>query len=131
VFSTVHAASASPIAADDLSIRAFVPVAETRATLSRLGATIATVIALAFATSLVLVRFLLRRELAPLETMAAEVQTIDERSLDRRFASGPLPAELEPIRSRLNDLLERLQQSFDRERRFNAAVAHELRTPIA
>jgi two-component system sensor histidine kinase QseC len=31
----------------------------------------------------------------------------------------------------LNDLLGRLQRSFERERRFSADLAHELRTPVA
>ncbi len=31
----------------------------------------------------------------------------------------------------LNGLLERIKNSFQRERRFNADVAHELRTPLA
>jgi two-component system sensor histidine kinase QseC len=38
---------------------------------------------------------------------------------------------LEPIGRRLNDLLSRLETSFERERRFSADVAHELRTPLA
>jgi two-component system sensor histidine kinase QseC len=51
--------------------------------------------------------------------------------LASRFATDALPAELTPISSRLNDLLTRLEQSFERERRFSADLAHELRTPIA
>ncbi len=42
-----------------------------------------------------------------------------------------MPAELLPICLRLNASLERLQQAFERERRFTADVSHELRTPIA
>jgi two-component system sensor histidine kinase QseC len=42
-----------------------------------------------------------------------------------------MPEELRPITSRLNDLLGRLEESFDRERRFSADLAHELRTPLA
>jgi len=42
-----------------------------------------------------------------------------------------LPEELQPIAVRLNELLARLQESFARERRFSADLAHELRTPIA
>jgi len=38
---------------------------------------------------------------------------------------------LKPIAGRLNELLGRLEQSFERERRFSADLAHELRTPIA
>jgi two-component system sensor histidine kinase QseC len=36
-----------------------------------------------------------------------------------------------PIRDRLNDLLSRLREAFERERRFSANVAHELRNPLA
>ena len=48
-----------------------------------------------------------------------------------RFAVEELPSELKPIAGRLNDLLARLEGSFERERRFSANLAHELRTPIA
>ncbi|MEO5897037.1 MAG: hybrid sensor histidine kinase/response regulator [Vicinamibacterales bacterium] len=39
--------------------------------------------------------------------------------------------ELTPIAERLNDLLSRLERSFERERQFSSDLAHELRTPIA
>ena len=42
-----------------------------------------------------------------------------------------MPAELRPIAERLNDLLARLDEAFQRERRVTADIAHELRTPIA
>ncbi|MEX2043751.1 MAG: HAMP domain-containing sensor histidine kinase, partial [Opitutus sp.] len=42
-----------------------------------------------------------------------------------------MPAELKPMARRIDDLIGRLEQSFERERRFSADLAHELRTPIA
>jgi len=41
------------------------------------------------------------------------------------------PKELLPVVESTNELLARLQASFERERRFSADAAHELRTPIA
>jgi len=41
------------------------------------------------------------------------------------------PAELQPVVDELNLLLDRLQDSLSRERRFLADAAHELRTPLA
>jgi signal transduction histidine kinase len=73
----------------------------------------------------------LGRGLAPLERVAEQAARIEAPSLDRRFPSHGLPAELQPICDRLNDLLGRIGASFDRERRFSADVAHELRTPLA
>src|SRR5262249_38262849 len=51
--------------------------------------------------------------------------------LATRFPTESLPLELQPIVVRLNELLARLQSAFARERRFTAAAAHELRTPLA
>lgn len=74
---------------------------------------------------------LLRRELSPLDHLAEETKHIDADSLSTRFLNEGLPGELTPITTRLNDLLERLQKAFERERQFSADLAHEMRTPLA
>ena len=73
----------------------------------------------------------LRRGLQPLHRLGEHAARIDARSLATRFPADGSPAELQPITGRLNDLLARLEASFERERRFSADVAHELRTPLA
>ena len=83
------------------------------------------------AATILLVPFVVGRGLRPLDSLAARAAAIDASALDVRFPVSGMPAELRPICERLNELLERLQASFDRERRFSADVAHELRTPIA
>ena len=42
-----------------------------------------------------------------------------------------MPHEIAPIVTRLNDLMARLEEGFERERRFSGYLAHELRTPLA
>ena len=51
--------------------------------------------------------------------------------LKERIAVESSPAELVPIVQRLNEMLERLDAAFVRERAFTGNVAHELRTPLA
>jgi two-component system sensor histidine kinase QseC len=86
---------------------------------------------LLLATTMVVVPRVLRRELAPLDQLAEQATRINADSLATRFPVDSLPGELNPIASRLNDLLARLQHAFERERQFSSDVAHELRTPIA
>lgn len=42
-----------------------------------------------------------------------------------------VPSEIEPLVSELNSLFRRLQAAFEREKRFTADAAHELKTPLA
>ncbi len=81
--------------------------------------------------SLVIAAVVVREGLAPLDAIAAEIAAIDQKNLAARIAAARAPSEIVPIKDTLNDLLERLEEAFKRERRFTADVAHELRTPLA
>ena len=56
---------------------------------------------------------------------------MDAETLNARFTNQDTPRELEPVIERLNELMSRLESGFERERRFGADLAHELRTPVA
>lgn len=86
---------------------------------------------LAAAGTFFLVTMTLRHGLRPLKTLSEQTQNIDAPSLKARFDAAHAPAELQPIYAALNGLLHRLEQGFERERRFSADLAHEMRTPVA
>lgn len=100
-------------------------------TLAALRAALLLVGAAALATLAMIVSVGVRGGLAPLARLSEAVASVDAASLATRFPTEPLPAELRPMASRLNELLARLEASFEREQRFTATVAHELRTPLA
>ena len=81
--------------------------------------------------SFIVAAFVVRQGLSPLKSLAAEIAVIREDNLTVRIGTERMPAEMVPIKERLNDLLSRLEASFNRERRFTVDVAHELRTPLA
>jgi two-component system sensor histidine kinase QseC len=114
---------------------AILVVATLRHDLDRTLATLQLVLAggglLMLATTALVVPRVLRRELTPLQQLAQEAGRIDAASLSARFPAEGLPGELAPITGRLNELLARLEDSFERERRFSSDVAHEFRTPVA
>jgi len=73
----------------------------------------------------------LRSGLRPLRRLGEQAARIDAGNLRERFPTDHLPGEMEPIVGRLNELMHRLEQSFERERRFSGDLAHEMRTPLA
>ncbi len=87
--------------------------------------------AVAIALSVLIAAFIVRRGLRPLHSIASEIAAVREDDLATRIETASVPAEILPIKNRLNDLLSRLEEAFKRERRFTADVAHELRTPLA
>ena len=72
----------------------------------------------------------LKEGLAPLERLRQEVASRQRDDLTRLDASKA-PAEVRPLIGAVNDLLERLQQVIQAQKRFVADAAHQLRTPFA
>jgi len=71
------------------------------------------------------------RGLRPLNLLSAEVARIEPGREQARLATKYLQAELRPIASQVNALLDRAHSVIDRERGFASAASHEFRTPIA
>jgi heavy metal sensor kinase len=69
--------------------------------------------------------------LAPLNWMAAQAREITGSNLSRRLEIGHAAEELLVLAASFNELLARLDESFEAMRRFVADASHELRTPIA
>ncbi|WP_091676785.1 sensor histidine kinase [Methylocapsa palsarum] len=72
----------------------------------------------------------LRRGLKPLRDAARQARQIDMKALDRRIDLTGIPSEILPLMTTINDALDRLAAGVERDRRFIANAAHELRTPI-
>jgi two-component system, OmpR family, sensor histidine kinase QseC len=71
------------------------------------------------------------RSLRPLASVGEEVARRGADDLSPVSGSVAVPPELQPMVRRLDDLLGRLRESLDSERRFTSHAAHELRTPVA
>ena len=63
--------------------------------------------------------------------MATRAEEITADRLDQRLPIGNPQDELGHLARIFNNVLDRLQQSFDQLRRFTADASHELRTPLA
>jgi two-component system, OmpR family, sensor kinase len=74
---------------------------------------------------------LARRSLSPVVAMSAQASRIGSENLYERLAAGNPRDELGQLAGSFNELLNRLNQSFERQKRFVADASHELRTPVA
>ena len=75
--------------------------------------------------------FLARKSLEPVAAMGAQAEHISAANLHERLAVKNASDELGRLARTFNDLLDRLNQSFERQRRFISDASHELRTPIS
>ena len=68
--------------------------------------------------------------LRPVDRMRREAAAISALESDRRLAVPPGQDEFAALARTLNAMLDRLEATFERERRFVDDASHELRTPI-
>jgi signal transduction histidine kinase len=71
------------------------------------------------------------RALAPVDTVRCEVDAISAAHLDRRVPRPVGNDEIARLAQTMNRMLDRIERSVNRERRFVADASHELRSPIA
>lgn len=74
---------------------------------------------------------LVDRTLAPVDAIRAEAEAITSSDLHRRVPEPHREDEIGSLARTLNRMLGRLEQGAERQRRFVADAAHELRSPVA
>jgi two-component system sensor histidine kinase TctE len=79
---------------------------------------------------LALVWFALTRGLSPLAQLQERIRARRPDDLSP-IDSRQVPEEISPLVGSLNDMLERLSQTIDMQKRFIADAAHQMKTPLA
>ncbi len=88
------------------------------------------ILLLTFPLSGLLIWIIIGRGLKSLERVAREVSNRQSSHLEP-VSISEVPSEIKPLVDELNNLFFRLKEGFERETRFTADAAHELRTPLA
>lgn len=71
-----------------------------------------------------------RRALVPVARITDDARAITESNLSARLAVPDSRDELQQLSETLNQMLERIEQSFMRTKQFTADASHELRAPM-
>ena len=74
---------------------------------------------------------LARRALRPIDEMVTQARRIGEANLVERLPHPGPRDEIGRLVETLNDMLDRLERSFEVQRRFTADASHELRSPLS
>ena len=71
-----------------------------------------------------------RQGIRPVAEIATTARRITSTHLGERIAAEGYPYELASLALTFNNMLDGLEESFDRISRFSADIAHDLRTPV-
>lgn len=71
------------------------------------------------------------RSLRPIHELSRTISTISEDNLRQRIPDDQRKDEVGALGYSFNIMLDRLEKSFLKQKRFSANVAHELKTPLA
>ena len=75
-------------------------------------------------------RFLAKQSLQPVSSLVNEVKNITATNLDLRVDEGNRKDEIAALAITFNEMLNRLENSFDAQKQFVSNISHELRTPL-
>jgi len=75
--------------------------------------------------------FMTGRVLRPVTAITGRVNEITGSTLDERVPVPPTDDEIAELAQTMNAMLDRLESSADRQRRFMSDASHELRSPVA
>lgn len=105
------------------------------ATVDQSSLTVIRVVAIVFPLLLALLAFLVivltARSLKPVERINREVASITGSNLHNRISVPPSKDEISELAVTMNQMLERLDHSAERSKRFIADASHELRSPLS
>jgi signal transduction histidine kinase len=75
--------------------------------------------------------FFARNALKPVSNIVSQVEEITATNLDLRLKEGNGKDEISELTFTFNNMLDRLEQSFDAQKQFVSNISHEIRTPLA
>lgn len=76
-------------------------------------------------------RFFSKKAFEPVKEMTEKAKNISATNLDLRLPSNGSKDELSELANTFNEMLNRLENSFDAQKHFVSNISHELRTPLA
>ncbi|GAB3465066.1 heavy metal sensor histidine kinase [Massilia terrae] len=126
LMSSVRAEATGP----GMRLRGALDVSQDEKVLRRYLRKLALVVAAATFVAAALGWLLVWRGLAPVRAISAAIGRINAQRLHARIANEAWPSDLRQLALTFDDMLARLERSFEQLSRFSSDLAHEFRSPI-
>ncbi len=75
--------------------------------------------------------YLSKASLKPLDKVRSEIQEITDRNLKKRISLSNTDDEINELSRSFNQMMDRIDNAYQRQKEFTGNASHELRTPIA
>ncbi|MGG7034771.1 MAG: ATP-binding protein [Flavobacterium sp.] len=79
---------------------------------------------------LFVILFIVKKLFRPLDIFHAQIKIINENNLDTRIAVKKRKDEIDLLANEFNEMLQRIDNSYQKQKEFTSHASHELRTPI-
>jgi two-component system, OmpR family, sensor kinase len=106
------------------------PASTVQTALEQLARDLGLTVIVAFLAFAFGVWLLSRQVLAPVQRVTHAASRVSSRDLSQRVPVPKSEDEMRELAVSINHMLDRLQESFETQRRFTADASHELRTPV-
>lgn len=90
-----------------------------------------TVSGIGIVTIWILVFFIIRNLLKPLDNFQKNITGISENQLNIRLNETGKNDEIDLMAKAFNQMMKRIERGYDRQKEFTSSASHELRTPVA
>jgi two-component system heavy metal sensor histidine kinase CusS len=111
-------------------LRGALDVSRDEQVLQRYLSILSGVVVLAVVLSAAVGWVLVRRGLAPVRAISTEIGRVNAERLHSRIANEAWPSDLRELAGTFDDMLARIERSFEQLARFSSDLAHEFRSPI-
>ncbi|WPR70508.1 HAMP domain-containing sensor histidine kinase [Flavobacterium sp. NG2] len=78
-----------------------------------------------------LTSWMVRKAIMPLGLFHQKIKNINENNLDTRIVSKSNKNEIDLIANEFNFMMDRIEESYQKQKEFTAHASHELRTPLS
>ncbi len=115
---------------DKMQILVGYPFEEISSILNELFSVLILIIPVSFLISIIAGWFLARKSLKPVDQIARTAREISSFNLSQRIPPNEIDDEIGRLITTFNEMIDRLQKSFEQTKQFSVNASHELRTPL-